>query len=86
MMLHSPPLDSFREKADAQQTAAQLPADDDLLKQTAQARYDAHTAQKATPGGFKTAWSSSSRTWMELAAEVDRRGLRQPEATDFRSP
>jgi hypothetical protein len=60
-------------------------ADDELLERTAQARYDAHTAQKATPGGFKTAWASAARKWMELSDEVDRRGLEQPEATDFRS-
>lgn len=66
--------------------------DDELLKRTAEAMDKAHKAPKSIPGemgeiidgnsctGASDAWSRFSNEWMALAAEVDRRGLAQPNA------
>lgn len=68
-------------------------SDDDLLRRTLAARRAAHDAPLArvsevNKGGKPTgkrfisehtdAWARSSREWMRLADEVDRRGLNQP--------
>jgi hypothetical protein len=51
--------------------------DAELLKETAAARRAAHDAPKGDNGS--RAWADRSNDWMRLAAEVDRRGLKQPE-------
>lgn len=52
--------------------------DDQLLKQTAEARLRAHNAPKSDVGNTSDAWARWSNEWMRLANEVDRRGLTQP--------
>lgn len=63
-------------------------SDDQLLVNTAEARRMAHDAPKnlhmnadgSASLGNSTAWARWSREWASLANEVDRRGLKQPEA------
>jgi len=62
--------------------------DEELLRATAIARSAAHTAllnpYRLDHDGHRwveplsTAWADKSNEWMRLAAEVDRRGLKQP--------
>lgn len=66
-------------------------SDEELLRQTAQAHRRARGAPKSVPGeagemlngnsetNASDAWARFSREWMELAAEVKRRGLKQPD-------
>jgi hypothetical protein len=52
--------------------------DEELLRQTAVAHSRAHLAPKSIDNP-SDAWARFSREWMELAREVDRRGLKQPD-------
>lgn len=61
--------------------------DEELLLKTAVARRAAHdaprrlqmTADGGATVGASMAWADRSREWMQLASEVDRRGLKQPD-------
>lgn len=50
---------------DAKSRLAAVEAECDRLRE------EAHTAPRSVPGGFQSAWSSSSRHWMEACDRRD---------------
>lgn len=61
-------------------------SDEELLRRTAEARKAAHDAPKRITGAGEPGISGHgcfdrANDWMQLATEVNRRGLKQPDAT-----
>jgi hypothetical protein len=54
-------------------------SDEELLAKAAEARRAAWDAPKSDTGNPSYAWARTSREWMTLANEIDRRGLKQPD-------